>query len=149
MASYNTQNGGNEEKMSTPPPVEPVLGRDARLFKDGSEIGHGKNISTKASAEIIKVRSMDSLQPVITAPGAQSFAWSMERLFTGPDWIKLLLAGTKFDLVFAPEGDDSGDTIETWVNCSVTNREAKAGESDGVLENISGEAENVTFPSQQ
>ena len=134
--------------MSTPPPVEPVLGRDARIFKDNTEIGYGKSISTKATAEIIKVRSMDSLQPVLTSPGAQSFAWSMERLFTGPDWIKLLLAGTKFDLVFAPEGDDSGDTIETWVNCSVTNREAKAGESDGVLENISGEAENVTFPTE-
>jgi hypothetical protein len=130
--------------MSTPTPV-PLLGRDARLFKDSTEIGYGKSISTKASAEVIKVRSMDSLQPAITAPGAQSFAWSMERLFTDNALIKLLLAGTKFDLIFAPDGDDSGDYIETWTNCSITNREIKAGESDGVLENLSGEAENVTF----
>ena len=134
--------------MSTPPPVNRFWEEMQVCLKIVQRLDYGKSISTKASAEIIKVRSMDSLQPVITAPGAQSFAWSMERLFTGPDWIKLLLAGTKFDLVFAPEGDDSGDTIETWVNCSVTNREAKAGESDGVLENISGEAENVTFPSK-
>lgn len=133
--------------MSTPTPV-PLLGRDARLFYNSTEIGYGKSISTKASAEIIKVRSMDSLQPVITAPGAQSFAWSMERLFTDATWIKLLLAGTQFDLVFAPDGDDSGDYIETWVNCSVTNRECKSGETDGVLENLSGEAENVTFPTE-
>ena len=128
--------------MSTP---VPLLGRDARMFQDNTEIGYGKSISTKASAEIIKVRSMDSLQPAITAPGAQSFAWSMERLFTDNAWITLLLAGTKFDLVFAPDGAVDGDFIETWVNCSVTNRECKAGESDGVLENLSGEAENVTL----
>jgi hypothetical protein len=115
------------------------------MFQDNTEIGYGKSISTKASAEIIKVRSMDSLQPAITAPGAQSFAWSMERLFTDNAWITLLLAGTKFDLVFAPDGAVDGDFIETWVNCSVTNRECKAGESDGVLENLSGEAENVTL----
>lgn len=132
--------------MSTPT-TDAFLGRDARIFKDSTEIGYGKNISTKACAEIIKVRSMDSLQPAITAPGAQSFAWSMSRLFTDATWIKLLIAGTKFDLVFAPDGAVDGDFIETWVNCSITNRECKAGETDGVLEDIGGEAESVTFPT--
>ena len=122
------------------------LGRDARLFKGETAIGLGKNISIKASAESIKVYTMDSLAPAVTGAGKQSFTWSAERLFTGPEYIKLLLAGTKFDLVFAPDGDDEGDFIETWKNCTILNRECKAGESDGLIENISGEAESITFP---
>lgn len=122
------------------------LGRDARLFKGAVEIGNGKNISTKSSAEIIKVYTMDSLAPAVTGAGKQSFSWSAERLFTGPEYIKLLLAGTKFDLVFAPDGDDEGDFIETWKNCTILNRECKAGESDGLMESVSGEAEDIEFP---
>jgi hypothetical protein len=122
------------------------LGRDARLFKGETAIGLGKNISAKASAESIKVYTMDSLSPAVTGAGKQSFSWSAERLFTGPEYVKLLLAGTKFDLVFAPDGDAEGDFIETWKNCSILNREFKAGESDGLLENISGEAEGIEFP---
>jgi hypothetical protein len=32
----------------------PLLGRNARLYRDGVVIGHGKNISVKASADLIK-----------------------------------------------------------------------------------------------
>lgn len=123
------------------------LGRDAKLFRGEKAIGLGKNISVKATAESIKVYTMDSLAPAVTGAGKQSFAWSAERLFTGPEYIKLLLAGDKFDLVFAPDGDDQGDFIETWKNCTVLSRECKAGESDGLMENISGEAESIEFPT--
>jgi hypothetical protein len=122
------------------------LGRDARLVQGSTAIGLGKNISVKGSAEIIKVYSMDSLTPAVSGAGKQSFAWSMERLFTGPDYIKLLIAGTQFDLIFAPDGDSDGDFIETWTNCTILSCERTAGETDGVLEKISGEAESVTFP---
>ena len=54
----------------------PLLGRNARLYKDGVVIGYGKNISVKASAELIKEYSMDSLTPAIVAPGKQSFKWT-------------------------------------------------------------------------
>ena len=43
----------------------PVLGRNARLLKSGVAIGYGKNIAVGASAEIIKVYSMDSLTPTV------------------------------------------------------------------------------------
>ena len=93
--------------MSTPPPTTYTqgLGRDARLVIGSTAIGLGKNISTKAAAESIKVYSMDSLAPAVIGAGKQSFNWSMERLFTGPEHVKTLLAGTKFDLIFAPDGE--------------------------------------------
>ena len=50
--------------MSSP---VPVLGRDARLIKSSVAIGYGKSIKVSADAEEIKVYSMDSLQPAITA----------------------------------------------------------------------------------
>ncbi len=61
---------------------DPVMGRNARLFKTGQPIGYGKNISVKASAEIIKDYSMDALTPAVSIAGKQAFTWSLERLFT-------------------------------------------------------------------
>ena len=122
----------------------PVLGRNARLLKAGIAIGYGKNISVKATAEIIKDYSMDSLTPAVTGAGKQSFAWTCERLFTDSANISLLLAGTKFDLIFAPEGTPLGSVYETWSNCTILSCERTAGESGGLLEKISGEAEGVT-----
>ena len=125
----------------------PVIGRDARLLKAGQAIGYGKNISVSADAESIKVYSMDALTPVITAAGKQTFKWSCERLYTDKTWIDLLQAGTSFDLIFAPEGSPLGTTKwETWTSCTVLHVERKGGETDGILENVSGEATGVTFP---
>ena len=123
----------------------PKIGRDARLLKSGVEIGYGKNITVTADAELIKVYSMDALTPEITAAGKQTFKWNMERLFTDATYLSLLLAGTSFDLIFAPEGSplDSSE-YETWTDCLVLHREVKAGEEDGIIENISGEATGVT-----
>jgi hypothetical protein len=82
----------------------PLLGRNARLYYNGNPIGYGKNISVKASGELIKEYSMDALTPAVIGAGKLSFAWSMERLFTDATYLALLLAGTQFDLVFNPDG---------------------------------------------
>jgi hypothetical protein len=39
----------------------PKLGRNARLFKDGTVIGYAKGISVKASADLFKEHSMGSV----------------------------------------------------------------------------------------
>ena len=123
----------------------PVLGRNARLLKAGVAIGYGKNIAVGASAELIKVYSMDSLTPALIGSGKQTFTWSMDRLFTDETYIALLKAGTKFDLIFAPEGTPTTSTqYETWKNCRILKCDRSAAETDGVLEKISGEAEDVT-----
>ena len=124
--------------------ASPVLGRDARLLKGGLAIGYGKNISVKASAELIKAYSNDSLAPAVVGAGKQTFSWSMERLYTDKTYMALLLAGTSFDLIFAPEDTPITDTeYETWTNCVILNCERKAGENDAIIETISGEADGV------
>ncbi len=125
--------------------ASPSLGRNARLFYNNAAIGYGKNISVKATAEIIKDYSMDSLTPAVSGAGKQTFTWSMERLFTDETYLALLLAGTKFDLVFAPQGSPYESTeYETWTNCTILSCERTAGENGAVLEKLSGEAEGVT-----
>jgi hypothetical protein len=122
----------------------PVLGRNARLLKSGVAIGYGKNIAVGASAEIIKVYSVDSLKPALIGSGKQTFTWSMDRLFTDETYLALLMAGTMFDLIFAPEGTPITNTkYETWKNCRILKCDRSAAETDGVLEKISGEAEDV------
>jgi hypothetical protein len=122
----------------------PVLGRNARLYKDSVVIGYGKNISVKASAELIKEYSMDSLTPAIVAPGKQTFSWSAEKLYINGAWMTLLLAGTEFDIVFQPAGSYQTAPYETWNDCVVLNVERTAGETGGVLERVDGEATSVT-----
>ena len=113
----------------------PLLGRNARLYKDGVVIGYGKNISVKASAELIKEYSMDSLTPAIVAPGKQSFKWTAEKLYISGEWMTLLLAGTEFNLVFAPTGSDVATPYEEWDNCVVLSVERTAGEAESVTVN--------------
>ena len=122
----------------------PVLGRNARLYKDGTVIGYGKNISVKASAELIKEYSMDALTPCIVAPGKQSFGWSADKLYIDGAWMTLLLAGTEFDIVFQPSGSYMTAPYETWSDCVVLNVERTAGETGGVLEKVDGEATSVS-----
>jgi len=121
----------------------PVLGRNARLYKDGVVIGYGKNISVKGSAELIKEYSMDALTPAIVAPGKQTFSWSAEKLYINGEWMTLLLNGTEFDIVFQPAGSYLDVPYETWSDCVVLNVERTAGETGGVLERVDGEAKSV------
>ena len=122
----------------------PVLGRNARLYKDGVVIGYGKNVRVKAAAELIKEYSMDALTPYIVAPGKQSFNWEADKLYINGAWMTLLLAGTEFDLVFQPAGTYTSVPYESWDDCIVLNVERTAGETGGVLEKVSGEATSVT-----
>jgi hypothetical protein len=127
--------------MSTP---NTYFGRLARFYKGTVLVAHSRSLNVKASAELIKIKSNDSLQPVKTMVGEQTFTWGFERLFTGKEWLAALIAGDKFDIVFAPDGDDEGDDTETWKNCHITSIERKTAE--GILENGGGEAESVEFP---
>ncbi len=122
----------------------PILGRNARLYKDGTVIGYGKNISVKATADLIKEYSMDSLEPAIIGAGKQTFTWSAEKLYVSGAYMSLLLAGTSFDLVFAPKGSSNVAPYETWGDCVVLSCERTAGETGGVIEKIQGEATTVT-----
>ena len=131
------------KKMSTP---NTYFGREARFYKGTTVIAHTRSLSVKASAELIKIRSNDSLQPIKTKVGEQTFTWSIERLFTGKDMLDAFQTGSVFDIVFAPDGEDDGDDIETWNDCVITSIERKTAE--GVIENISGEATSVSFPTQ-
>ena len=131
--------------MSVPTPPNTYFGREARFYKGTTVIAHSRTLSLKASAQLIKLRSNDSLQPIKTMVGEQTFGFTFERLFTGKDMLNALISGETFDIVFAPDGSDTGADTETWNNCHLTDVERKTAE--GVLENGSGEAESVTFPT--
>ena len=120
-------------------------GRDARFYQGATVIAHSRSLSVEASAEIIKIRSNDSLQPIKQKVGEQTFKWSVERLFTGKANLVLFMAGTAVDIVFGPEGGIDDDDMETWKNCVITNIGRKT--ADGIIENMSGEATTVEFPA--
>lgn len=80
----------------------------------------------------------------VSHPGTKG-AFFIKRTAEGLD---LLIAGTKFDLIFAPENTPIvGTQYETWEDCVILSCERTAGESGGVLEKISGEAAGITLPA--
>jgi hypothetical protein len=107
-------------------------------------IGHGKNISVKAAAELIKDYDMDSLTPAIIAPGKQSFTWTAEKFYLDGSWMTLILAGTEFNMVFQPAGTYKTAPYEEWTECVVLSVERTAGEAGGIIERIQGEAKAVS-----
>lgn len=119
--------------------VGPVLGRNARLYKNGVVIAHGKNINIKSLAEIIKEYDMDALSPAIVAVGKQAFAWVIEKLYIDGTWMTLFLSGEKFNMVFQPSGTYKTVPYEEWTDCVVLGCERKAGETGGLLEVVIGE----------
>ncbi len=71
--------------------------------------------------------NMDALTPAVSGAGQQTFTWSMERLFTDDTYIALLLAGTKFNFVFAPQGSPYEATqYETCTNYTILSCERTA-----------------------
>ncbi len=122
----------------------PKLGRTARLLKDSVVIGHCKNISVKASADLIKDYDMDTLTPSVVAAGKQTFTWSAEKMYIDGAYMTLLLAGTEFDIEFAPKGTAATVPYETWNDCVILSCERTAGETGGIIEKIQGEAKSVT-----
>lgn len=121
-----------------------VLGRNARLYKNGVVVGHGKNISVKGLAEIIKEYDMDSLNPAIVASGKQAFGWTIEKLYVNGEWMSLFLSGEEFDMVFQPAGSYKTAPYEEWTGCVVLGVERKAGETGGLLEVVIGETQAAT-----
>jgi hypothetical protein len=63
----------------------------------------------------------------------------MERVYTDDTYIALLLVGTQFNLIFAPEGTPTNDNYETWTNCTILSCEHTAGEDGALLEKLNGE----------
>jgi hypothetical protein len=131
--------------MSLPEP-NTYYGRDVRFYKGTTLIAHTRSLSVEASAELIKIRSNDQLQPIKQKVGEQTFKWSIEHLFVGKDLLADFIAGSVFDIVLAPDGDDDGTDTETWTDCVITSIGRKT--SEGFIENVSGEATTVEFPEE-
>jgi hypothetical protein len=123
----------------------PLVGRNARFYRAGVAVAYAKSISVDLSAEVIKDYSMDAAAPALLASGNQTFTWSVEKLYVGEEWATLLLAGTVFDVVFAPKGTSPVTSpYLTLSNCIVSKVGSKAGMASGILLNVSGEAKSVT-----
>lgn len=128
--------------------VTPKLGRNARLIKSGSPsvtLAYGKNIGFDATAEIIKDYSMDSVSPAVTGAGKQTYTWKCDQLFTDNTHLAELIAGTQFNITFAPEGSPIGTTKACLLtNCTILKWSVTASESGAIQTSMSGEAQSLT-----
>jgi hypothetical protein len=123
----------------------PLIGRNARLYKNGVVIAYGKSINVRAiTAPGWKEYSMDSLEPALQGPGAVGYAFTIERLYTNGEFMDLFITGTTFDMVFQPTGAYKTAPYETWNDCIITNVSRKAGLEGGIIETIEGQTTTVT-----
>jgi hypothetical protein len=87
---------------------------------------------------------MDSVSPALTGAGKQTYTWSISKLYEGtPTLLADLIAGTKFTITFSLAGSSTTAPYTTLSNCTILNWNKTAGETGGVLLDVSGEAETM------
>jgi hypothetical protein len=120
------------------------VGRNARLYVEGVVVALAKNIKVQASAEAVKEHSMDDEKPCFLESGNQTYKFSLSKVIGEQDMLQLLLDGTKFDVVFAASGSTQTPPTITITDCIVLDYSESAGETGGVLCDVSGEGADMT-----
>jgi len=118
------------------------VGRDARLFTDGTEIAYAKNISFKATASSIEEHTMDSNEPALSKPGNLTYEWSCERLYVNEDYTTLILDGTHVTIIFDHTG--AGTAGKQLADAFVTSFDNSAGMDGGVIQRVTGKGKTLT-----
>jgi hypothetical protein len=116
------------------------LGRNAKMYKAGVVVAYAKNIKVQVTAELIKDYSMDAVAPAVIGAGKQTVTWSISKLYEATSLLADLVAGTKFVLVFASNGSSAVAPYTTLTDAVILSWNKTAGETGGILSDISGEA---------
>jgi len=117
------------------------VGRNARFYKDGTVVASAKNIGWDNTAQAVKDSTMDSRNPAMLEAGLNTITWQAEKLFLASgDFLTEMLAGSKFDIVFQPVGTYETAPYITLTDCVCLKVGDKAGETGGIVRNVSGEA---------
>jgi sporulation protein YlmC with PRC-barrel domain len=128
-----------------------VLGRDAVIQIDGTDVGCCKGVTVSISADVIKeyfISNSNPDRPAVLESGNKTFEVSIERAWIDKTYAEKVLGGTAVDIIVRPEGTGSGKTEITLSDVILTGDEISMTQDGIVMESISGEAKDITIGTQ-
>ncbi|MCD6421898.1 hypothetical protein J7L13_00930 [bacterium] len=126
----------------------PLLGSEAVIQKDGTDIGYAKSVTVSIDVDLIKEYVMGSTNPAVLKAGNKSFSVSIEKMFIDNAFANDVLNGTPVSIVVRPGGTGSGKPEITLQNVIFTSWELSIEQDGVVMESVEGEAESITFSTQ-
>ena len=114
------------------------LGRNAKIYVNGTLIGYGKGFSTHATQEVDKDYSVDAAAPALLAGGNQTYTFSIKKLAVDGALLTLLLGGSTFTVIAYPAGSPTAP-YETLTGCIITDYNKDHPEKGGIIQDVSGE----------
>jgi len=121
----------------------PLVGSEAVILKDGTEIGYAKGVTIGIDVDLIKEYVMGSTTPAVLKAGNKSFSFSIEKMFIDNSFINDILNGSTVTIVVRPAGTGANLPEITLTNAIFTSWELSIEQDGVIMESIGGEAESI------
>jgi len=126
----------------------PIVGYNAVVQKDGSDIGYATGVTVGIDVDLIKEYALGSTTPQVLEAGNRSFTVSIDMMFIDDTYATDVLNGTAVSLVIRPAGTGSGLPEITLENVIFNSWELSIDQDGVIMESISGEAKSISFSTQ-
>ena len=122
----------------------PILGRNALIKKDATEIGYCQGLTFGVDVDFVKEYKIGSDKPTVLEAGNKTYPFTVDKMYIDKAYAALITGGTKFSLVVLPSG--SGDTY-TVSNCILKSWRTTVRQTGVILEAVTGEGMDITLPT--
>ena len=126
----------------------PVLGKDAVIQIDGSDVGYAKNVRVGIESSVIKDYVIGSTDPAVLEFGNYTYTVRIEKMWIDKTYADKVKAGTKVTIVVRPEGTGSGKTEITLSDVVLNRFELNIAQDGVVMESVEGEGKSMTISTQ-
>jgi len=126
----------------------PLIGRDAVIQIDGSDVGYAQGVTLSLDADLIKEYKMGDDKPAVLSSGNKTISVSIDKMYIDKTYAENLMNGTTVDVVIRPAGTGSGEEEITVSNVVFTSFEMTITQDGVVMESLSGEGDSITFGTQ-
>ena len=126
----------------------PLLGRDAVIQIDSTDVGYAQGVRVGISVDLIKEYKIGSDKPEVLEDGNKSFTVSFDAMYIDKTYAEDVLNGTAVNVVIRPAGTGSGLEEITISDVVLTSWEMTITQDGVILESVAGEGKNIAFSSQ-
>jgi len=123
----------------------PLLGRDAQILKNGTEIGDDQNVTISIDAALLKQYKFGSANPSFLASGNKTYSISIEKAYIDNTYANDVLNGSEVTIEVRPEGDGTGKPKWTLSGVIFNSWELGIAQEGIELESLSGEGKELTY----
>jgi len=110
--------------------------------------GLAKTCAVSVDVDLVKEYVIGSDKPAMLASGKKGFKVSFDMLYMDDKYAQKVLAGSKFDVIVAPDGWATGKPLVTLRNVVLNTWERSITQDGVTAESVEGEGESVEVTTQ-